>query len=131
MRILTVIAFLSGGLAIAGAADTRARAALAATLARRDPPDPYPAARARAIAEGRTLVVWVNCAGSAEAATPQFHHLRVARFPGIISACVVIGQPSNGELWKVATLAPAEATPERLRLFDARAPRCGPWGCSR
>jgi hypothetical protein len=113
------------------AADARvqARAALALAAARRE--DPYAAARRRAVAEGRPLVVWVGCHDArTEAATPGLLHVRVSRFPGVASTCVIFAYPSNGELWRAGDLPPAEATPLRLQnlALSRVKPRAGDCG---
>jgi len=92
----------------------QARAALALATAAHE--GPYAAARRRAIAESRPLVVWVGCDDArTEAATPGLLHVHVPRFPGVASTGVIVAQPWNGELWRSADLPPAEATPLRLQ----------------
>jgi hypothetical protein len=125
MRLAIIIALVLTNVVHA---DARAKAALALAAARR--PDPYHAAYRKALAENRALVVWVGCAdAAAEVATPEFVHVRVARFPGVTSATVIIAQPSNGRLWRTANLAPDAASSARLRSFVPKPVTCGPGGC--
>lgn len=115
-----------------GATDAKAhaRAAWALAMARRD--DPYVKARQRAIAEGRVLVVWVGCHDDrTEAVTPELLHVRVSRFPGIASTGVIVAHPSNGELWRLADLAPTEATPVRLQNLALSRVKVQPEECGR
>ena len=68
----------------------------------------------KAIAENRPLIVWVGVERpDIEAVRPDALHLRVRRFPGATSPCVVVGRPDNGELWRIVDLPAAQV--DRLR----------------
>jgi hypothetical protein len=116
------------------AAEPDARAALALAVAAR--PESYEPLRARAIAERRPLAVWVGLR-RADLERGEWLHYHCASFPGATAPCVVVGLPTDRELWRVADL-PANGL-SAVRLEAAVAPpasslflppaRCGPGGC--
>jgi hypothetical protein len=124
--------------AAADGAEARARAALALAVsthrpaAQRQgpvsaPADGYARLRARAVAEGRVLLVWVGFARpDLESALPDRLHYRCPAFPGAAPPCVVVGRPAGGELWRAADL-PADAA-DALRPGAAPPRACGPGG---
>src|SRR5207244_761624 len=86
--------------------DTHARAALALAVAAYHPPaqvSEYERLRARAVAEGRPLLVWVGLhRPDLERARPDCLHHHCDRFPDAAPPCVVVGRPAGGELWRAA-----------------------------
>jgi hypothetical protein len=108
--------------------DARARAALGRAVAARPghAPGEYERLRARAVAEGRVLLVWVGLTRpDLERARPDCLHYRCTAFPDAAPPCVVVGRPAGGELWRAADLPAAAA--DALRPVPPRA--CGPGGC--
>jgi len=119
---------------LAPSPDSDTQAALALAVATK--PASYEALRARAITERRPLVVWVGvCRPDLERG--DWLHYHCASFPGASAPCVVVGKPSDGELWRAAELPVASLSAERLAAAVAPpAPiifipptRCGPRGC--
>jgi hypothetical protein len=90
-------------------------------------PADYAALRARAIAENRPLIVWVNMTRpDVEAVRSDALHLHCTTFPGATAPCVVVGRPNGGELWRIVDLPAAQA--DRLKPVLRRT--CGPGGCT-
>ena len=114
--------------------DAAARAALALAVAARPAPPSYESLRARALAEGRPLVVWVGVSRP-DLERSDWLHFHCESFPGATPPCAVVGRPEGGELWRAADLPTDRVT--RTRLTAAAAPpiifappaRCGPGGC--
>src|SRR4051794_3394984 len=81
--------------------DAAARAVLALAVAARPAPDAYESLRARAVAEGRPLVVWVGVRRP-DLERPDWLHYHCEAFPGAGAAGAVVGRPAAGELWRGA-----------------------------
>ncbi len=58
----------------------------------------------RALAEGRTLIVWVGNAASCERDCPEYLHAYESNFQGVESPSVVVAKVENGKLIEVDTL---------------------------
>ena len=142
---LPLLALLAAPAAVAaGDAVTDARAALALAVAARRPTPParastpgpadeYERLRARAVVEGRVLLVWVGLdRPDLEIARPDCLHYRCGAFPGAEPPCVVVGRPAGGELWRDADLPAAAAdtlAPHPPPAAAAFGSACGPGGC--
>jgi hypothetical protein len=90
-------------------------------------PPQYAALRMQAIAENRPLIVWVGIVrADIEAVRTDALHLRCNSFPAAEAPSVVVGRPSDGELWRIVDLPATQA--DRLRPVLRRV--CGSRGCS-
>lgn len=108
-------------------ADDRARAALQHAVAQMLPKD-YATLRARAIAEDRTLFVWVGLRRpEIEAASVDALHLHCDRFPDASPPCVIVARPRHADLWRIVDLPAREVESLRPRALPTRI--CTPGGC--
>ncbi len=72
----------------------------------------------RALAEGRTLIVWVGCgASTCQEDCPQFLHAYERTFPGVEGPCVIVAKPESGKLLQIDTLAGIPACGEIQRAI--------------